>query len=116
MNLQNFNNDSNKHYTYVFVRKDIPVEQQIVQTAHAALEAGLVFPNPSDEPNSLIVIGVSNQEQLLKAIEYTQKQDIKLVTFFEPDWDYGLTAFASQPIPVSNRKIFKKFQLWRNSK
>ena len=104
-----------KYYTYVFVRKDITLQQQIVQASHAALQAGLKFTNPSNEPNSLIVIGIRNKEQLLKAMSFLEKNNITYESFSEPSWDYGLTAFASQPILETDRKVFKSFQLWRNS-
>lgn len=61
------------------------------------------------------MIGVKNQEHLNKAIQHALNHSINVETFFEPDWDYGVTAFATQPIPVDNRHIFKKFQLWRAS-
>jgi len=85
------------------------------QASHAALQAGLKFTNPSSEPNSLIVIGIRNKEQLLKAMSFLEKNNIAYESFSEPSWDYGLTAFASQPILETDRKVFKSFQLWRNS-
>ena len=36
-----------------------------------------------------------------------------LQEFVEPDWNYGLTAFATRPVIESERKLFKKFQLWK---
>lgn len=53
-------------YTYILIRKDISAEQQIVQAAHAALEAGFRFSQPSEVSN-LIVLEVANQEELLDA-------------------------------------------------
>lgn len=58
--------ESNKPYTYILLRKDISPEQRIVQAAHAALEAGFRFPQPS-EVSYLIVLEVANQEELLDA-------------------------------------------------
>jgi len=58
--------ESKQPYTYVLLRKDISPEQRIVQAAHAALEAGFRFPQPS-EVSYLIVLEVANQEELLDA-------------------------------------------------
>lgn len=104
--------NTNKTWIYVFVRTDLPLQQIIVQSNHAAYESGLKFDNPSDEPSSLIVISVRNKEQLLKAYESLSMTEIEFVQFLEPDWDYGLTAFASAPVTFEQRQIFKKYQLF----
>jgi hypothetical protein len=41
-----------------------------------------------------------------------QAAGIKIEAFYEPDWDYGLTAFATEPLVESQREIFRKFRLW----
>jgi len=54
----------------VFIRKDLPIEQIIVQTAHAALESGIHLKHDKEnEPSSLIVLQVKNQKELEKAYE-----------------------------------------------
>ena len=52
---------------YVVVRRDIPIQHQMAQACHGALEAGKVWNEVKCDPDSLIVIGVKNQDQLLKA-------------------------------------------------
>lgn len=56
----------NEPYTYVLIRKDISPEQQLVQAAHAALEAGFSFERP-DRTSFLIMLQVQNQEELNQA-------------------------------------------------
>lgn len=102
-----------KYYTYVFVRTDIPVEQIIVQSCHAALEAGIKFGTKSNTPNSLIVIGVKNKYQLEKAYNHITDK-FKTEKFYEPSWDYGFTAFATESIQDLDRSCLKKYQLWRH--
>lgn len=98
----------------MFVRRDIPVEQQIVQAGHAALEAGIYLGDrDQSEPSSLVVIGVKNQFQLEKAIKDLESKDIKLITFFEPSWDMGLSAFGTEPLTQEQRVLLKRYQLWR---
>lgn len=98
---------------YVFVRRDIPVEQQMVQAAHAALEAGLKFPYQTEEPSSLIVIGVKSQNQLEKARQKVEGFVVKTELFFEPSWDYGNTAFGTEAVTEDQRHHFRRFQLWK---
>ncbi len=103
----------NKSYVYVFVRKDIPIEHQIVQSCHAALEVGLKYPYVSKDPSSLILIGVKNQNKLESAIAYLNSTGIKTEMFFEPSWDYGNTAFATEALTEDQRIHLKRFQLWK---
>lgn len=103
-----------KTYRYVFVRRDLPLHQQMVQAAHAALEGGLKLPSEVAEPSSLIVIGVKDKSELHKADDYLFYEcGIQTEMFFEPDWEYGDTAFCTEAIPVSKRKLFKRYQLWK---
>lgn len=102
-------------WNYVFVRTDIPVEQQMVQAAHAALEAGIKFGKVSVEPASVIILQVPNKEKLEEAMKYTIESGISCEMFYEPDWDYGNTAFGTEPITFDRRKIFKKYKLWKNN-
>jgi hypothetical protein len=92
---------------------DLPIEQILVQSCHAAQESGLAFPNPTAEPNSLIVIQVKNKDELEKAYAKLQDSGIKFVRFHEPDWDYGFTSFASEPVYQHQRPAFKKYRLFK---
>lgn len=91
----------------------MPIEQILVQSCHAAQESGLGFPNPTDEPNSLIVLQVKNKQQLEAAYAKLQDQGIKFVRFNEPSWDYGFTSFASEPVYAHQRHVFKKYRLFK---
>jgi hypothetical protein len=103
---------TDKAWIYVFVRMDMPIEQIVVQSCHAAQESGLAFPNPTDEPNSLIVIQVKNKEHLQKAYDKLAASGIKFVQFEETSWDFGFTAFASEPVFAHQREAFKKYRLF----
>lgn len=99
---------------YVFVRRDIPIQHQMAQACHGALESGKVFnEKPSCDPNSLIVIGVKSQEELLKAQYKLEQHGIKTVAFWEPDWDYGLTSFGTEPLSEDMRHHLRRYQLWK---
>lgn len=100
-------------YVYVFVRRDIPLNHQIAQACHGALEAGRKFPNASSDTNSIIVIGCKNQKELLKARDKVTGHGIKSEMFFEPDWEYGDTSFGTEPVSDSERHLFRSFQCWK---
>lgn len=101
----------------MFIRKDLPIEQILVQTAHAALESGIHLSHPTsrEEPSSLIVIQVRDKKELEKAYAKLIENDrgIDFIKFFEPDWDYGFTSFASSPVKVEDRSLFKKYRLFK---
>ena len=101
-------------YVYVFVRVDIPIQHQMAQACHAALESGKEFPVILDEPDSLIVLQVNDQEELHRAADLLHKNAVGLVKFWEPEprWNYGYTAFATEPMTREQRGILNGYKLW----
>lgn len=97
---------------YIFVRTDISLEQQLVQAAHAALEAGFKFEKPKNTA-FLVLIAVKNQETLLKTADFLEKSGVKSVLFFEPDNNMGYSALGTEPVDENNRRPFRKFKLWK---
>lgn len=85
----------------------------IVQSSHAAYEAGLHFENHSKISTSVLVIGVKNKVALQKAFD-TLKESINLVAFNEPSWDLGFTSFSTEPLSDEKRYLFKKYQLFKH--
>lgn len=102
-------------YTYVFVRTDIPVHYQIVQACHACLERGMSLPvcNKPDQTSYLILFSVKNEQDLNEKADYLEKNGISFERFFEPDYGTGYTAICTEPIYGEQRKLFKKFKLWK---
>ena len=99
-------------YTYIFIRKDLAPEQQIVQASHAALEAGFRFDQP-EKTSHIVLIGIDGQDELQRISSYLLDQNILHEMFFEPDYDTGYTSIATQPIYGEQRKPLKKFPLHR---
>jgi hypothetical protein len=91
----------------------MPLQHQIAQACHGALESGKVFNTVQCDPDSLIVIGVKNQNELLKAQKRLEENGIKTVGFWEPDWDYGWTSFGTMPLGEEHRHFLKRHQLWK---
>jgi len=93
-------------YIYVFVRQDMPKEYQIVQACHACLEL-----EKAPQKTHLVLIGVKDQLELLKVSQNLEMKDIKFEMFFEPDYETGYSALATEPIYGSKRLTFKKYKL-----
>lgn len=93
-----------KPYIYVLVREDIPLEQQLVQACHAASEAGASF-NGGIRNSSLIVCTVPDRAALLAARERLARYGIQTLMFFEPSWDMGHSALATQPITARKQRF-----------
>jgi hypothetical protein len=94
------------------VRTDIPLEQQLVQAAHAALELGLSYKRPRDII-SLIALQIPDKQALTDAAERAEAHYIRIERFYEPDDDLGFTAFATQPLTKEESKPFRNYKLWR---
>ena len=111
---------ADKTYCYTFIRTDIPIAQQIVQAAHATLEAGLKAGQTSKfhETTSIILLEAHSEEKLLEAHGNITQAGIDCALFYEPDdhlgYDPSYTSFATIPITADQRHHFKKYRLFKN--
>jgi len=100
-------------YTYVIVRTDMPKIHQAVQAGHAAQEAAKRF-GKTPRINNLIYLQVPDKESLVAAMGNLGMNEIDFVPFYEPDYNRGLTAIATDYL--TNRKqrdVLKSYQmLW----
>ena len=101
-----------KHF-YVFVRKDLSLPQQIVQSIHAAYEAALHITENDGEINSTVLCQAESEKQLLEISEYLDYRGIKHKTFVEPDIGHQHTSIATEPLTKKQRKYLSKFPLWK---
>ena len=99
----------------MFVRQDISLAQQIVQSNHATFEVARSFPHNPEIIPSCIVIGVADKSALLRVIEKLQKHDIRHEAFHEPDFDMGLSAVATAPLEQKQRYCLSNYQLWKET-
>lgn len=93
------------------VRTDLSVAQQLVQSIHAAHEAGIRFGDPNNVA-SVVVCRVSSEEELLKTKERLDSREIRSYLFHEPDIGGQATALATEPVSGSKRKVLSKYPLW----
>ena len=96
----------------MFVRTDIPLADQMVQVAHACLEAGFKYQRPSEMVN-MVVLSVDTENHLLSSIERLGLRGIQCVVFLEPDDHMGFTAACTEPLTAAYRHEFRSFPLWR---
>ena len=97
----------------MFVRQDIPLAQQVVQSNHATFEVARRLQSPNlDETPSCIVIGVPDKPALFRVIEKLRKHEIGHQVFYEPDFDMGLSAVATVPLVQEQRYPLSNYKLW----
>ena len=103
-----------KTHIYVFIRRDIPLSWQIVQSNHATFELGLKLSRKYAQPPSIVLIQIRDEKELIKAYEKILSHNIHCEMFHEPYKDTGATSFATEPIMHDQRSLFSKYQLWKN--
>ena len=113
MNSEEFDNYPAKTTVYVLVRTDLSLEQQLVQSSHAVLEAGRSLYGPEHGIASVIVLAVADQAALYRAHEELLRRGVECELFFEPDFDMGHSALATQPLRDTQRRLLRKWPLWR---
>lgn len=100
-------------YTYIFIRKDLSPAQQLVQASHAALEAGFTFDKPH-KTSSIIMIGAENKDELYDIGARLERHGIRHHMFFEPDFEMGHSAIATEPIhDIKIRRVMSKYKLYK---
>ena len=99
-------------YTYLFIRRDLSGPQQIVQSAHAALNAGKRFGSHSH----LVLIDTSSEQELFRTASHLNDHEIEFEMFHEPDHDTGYTAICTQPLTGDQRKPLRRFKLMQEQR
>lgn len=98
-------------WIYSFIRKDIPIAQQIVQTAHSAYESGRGLGREISYPR-MVLIACKDKKELEEALKYCESI-MDCYPFYESDLEYGLTSFTTRPCKLDERHNFRNFKLWR---
>jgi len=101
------------NYVYTLIRKDIPVNHQIVQACHSAHEAGSEFKAPGNIPN-LVLLEVADEDHLDQMSQRLYDRGIRFHKFYEPDNDMGHTSLTTEVISGDKRKAFSNLRLWRS--
>lgn len=125
------------YYSYFFTRQDISPEQQIVQTAHAALKLGvnsqrgpgdaskmattpkvphLIDENVNPDETYFTLIGVRNKDALEACMSILDKFGYRYEVFYEPDIGDEPTSIAVYPIAATDRGPLQAFNLLKIGK
>ena len=92
----------------------MPLEYQITQAVHAAIEAGKRFQHADNV--HVVTIGVPDEATLLAEAHRLGKREIPFALYDEPDFGpLGKTALVTSPIKGSQRKALAHHDLWRAS-
>ena len=105
---------NSKNYVYTFIRTDLPIEQQIVQAAHSALEAGRDLGKP-DSHSHLVLLRIKSETALKNAAKKLEDAGIRFSAFYEPDYNRGYTSITTEPLTEDSekRKHFSKYSLYK---
>lgn len=100
-------------YHYILVRKDIPIETQMVSIAHGAGESIKVAPIPST--TICVLLYVDNEKQLLEYEKLIIAKGFDYVVIREPDepWNNQAMSIGLTPSIKRNqlRKLFYHLEL-----
>lgn len=97
-------------YTYVFIRTDLPIPQQIVQAAHAAHNAGQRF----GEHSHIVLFGVSSVDHLVDVQSRLLYNNVESELFYDSDINNGeYTALVTAPLRGDERRLMKRYKLYR---
>lgn len=99
-------------YIYIFVRTDLPMAAQIVQTNHATYQASQQFRQEGNEIPYMILIGVADKQALEDVMERLKRHDIRFEAFYEPDNDMGLTAVTTHLLTNKERCPLRSYPKW----
>lgn len=99
---------------YLVTRQDLALGSQAAQLCHAMRQ--FIFEHPEVElewfrnSNYIVLLSVSDKEELLKVIDKAKINDIRFSIFREPDLCDELTAIALEPSKKS-KKVCKNLKL-----
>ncbi len=103
-------------YQYQFVRQDIDIAPQIIQTAHAVDRMSLRLKYEDDVART-VLIGVPNEEALLDVYKYLRLVGFDPVKdfhmFFDSEYPRGFNAIATRPMNEDERIFFSQYKTYK---
>ena len=95
------------------VRSDLPLAQQLVQAAHAALECGIYHSGVPPKPDNIVLFSVDSEQELRAEFARITAAGVQARLIEEPDIGDQATALATEPMTGSSRKLFSNRRLWK---
>lgn len=93
-------------YQYVVIRKDLPIEVQMINIGHAAGESIVEAPIPST--TRLVLLHADNENSLLELEAIVKAKNYHCVLIREPDEPYNNAAMALGLAPSTKRNQLRK--------
>ena len=100
-----------KEYTYIFVRQDISIEQQMVQVGHVCMKMGYYLPLADPDKTHFVLVGVRNEEALEAIKDILEAFDYEYSMFTETYPKPHKTAIATYPVKEHDKGVLKAFNL-----
>ena len=103
----------------MFIRQDLPVEHQLVQSSHAVFQLASLYAGGEATPN-MVLIGVPDPRALARVAAKLKQNQIPHYEWREPDWqEYGfadpLTAIATAPLNAAEKQVLQHYRLYRHA-
>ena len=98
--------DDKVPYHYIVVRKDLPVEVQMINVGHAAGESIVEAPIPPT--TRLVLLHVENEASLLEIERLVSAKGYHCVLIREPDEPYNNAAMSLGLAPSIKRNQLRK--------
>jgi hypothetical protein len=105
-------------HSYLLIRKDMPLEAQMAQCAHAAQEAAFLVGSAPREPIHIVILECTDERELLLAAERLERKGLSPELFYEPHWPKGHSSLYLMPQRRSARlkAAMGAYKLWRVDK
>lgn len=94
-------------YLYMFIREDLPIPQQIIQTAHAVDELNKEYPHTTR--NYMVLLSAKDEIDLFRISQELKEKEIFHHMFHETDIN-AYTAIATRPLIGDERSPMKKYK------
>lgn len=95
----------------MFVRQDLPLAHQLVQSLHAALSLGSRS-QISGIPN-IIAIGVPSRAHLERVRAKLDAASLDYHAWEEPDLEMGFCSIATMPLDRAQKALLANYRLWQ---
>lgn len=101
---------------YIFVRGDLPEEDQLVQASHAVLEMALLYDPAFARYRMVALDGGSSEKTFNRTRQKLNNFKIAHAEYSDPDHkDWGVTAIATIPLTQEEALPLRNYRLRRYS-
>lgn len=100
-------------YCFIFVRQDISLAQQVVQSSHATYLMASIFKEEIQEIPHIVLIGVPDKSSLDNIMERLIQKEIRFAAYREPDFGMGLSAISTVPLNPEQRAMLSEYKTWK---